>query len=221
LPADEPADRFELSDLQLPASLPAALPSKLVEQRPDIRMADANLQAASAQIGIAIANRLPALSLSGALGGSTTRLQDLFAPGTGFWLASGGVSAPLFDGFSLMHKERGARAAFDQAKAQYESTVITAFQNVADCLAALQTDAASLQAAQRADSAAARLLAIAGRQLDRGAIAPLALMAAEQAALQARIALLQAEAGQLADSAALFQALGGGWWNRPSATGAN
>ena len=134
LPAEAPDERFELDDLHLPDEMPAALPSRLVERRPDIRQAEAALQSASAQIGVAIANRLPAITLDATLGSSAARLQDLFTPGTGLWSVSGGVTAPLFDGFSLMHKERGARAAYDQAAAQYRSTVINAFQNVADCL---------------------------------------------------------------------------------------
>ena len=214
LPGDEPEERFELADLHLPGDTPAALPSRLVERRPDIRQAEAALQAASAQIGVAIANRLPSITLDATLGSSATRLQDLFTPGTGLWSVSGGLSAPLFDGFSLMHKERGARAAYDQAAAQYRSTVINAFQNVADCLSALKTDTAALAAAERADGAAERSLSIARKQLERGSISPLALMIAEQAALQAAVSLAQAQAAQLTDSAALFQALGGGWWNR-------
>jgi NodT family efflux transporter outer membrane factor (OMF) lipoprotein len=214
LPEDEPAEHFELVDLHLPSPLPAAVPSKLVERRPDIRMADAALQSASAQIGVAVANRLPDITLDGALGSSATRLQDLFSPGTGFWSVSGGITAPLFDGFSLMHKERAARAAYDQAAAQYRSTVIVAFQNVADCLTALQADTAVLTAAQRSAAAAERSFAIARKQLDSGAIAPLALIVAEQAALQTELTLAQARAAQLTDSAALFEALGGGWWNR-------
>lgn len=214
LPAEEPQERFELDALHLPDQMPAALPSRLVERRPDIRMADAELQAASAQIGVAIANRLPNITLNGALGSESTSLQNLFTPGTGLWSVSGGVTQPLFDGFTLMHKERGARAAYEQAAAQYRSTVITAFQNVADCLSALSSDTTQLTAAKRSSDAADRSFAIARKQLESGAIAPLAVMAAEQTALQADIALAQAEAGRLTDSAALFQALGGGWWNR-------
>jgi NodT family efflux transporter outer membrane factor (OMF) lipoprotein len=214
LPAEAPTERVDLIDLQLPTTLPAALPSRLVEQRPDIRMAEANLQSASALIGVAIANRLPNVTLDGALGSSATTLQQLFKPGTGFWSFGATASQPLFDGFSLLHKERAARAAYDQAAAQYRSTVITAFQNVADCLQALQSDADALRAALVADHAADGSLAIARRQLELGAIGYLALLNAEQSALQARIALVQAEASRLADTAALFLALGGGWWNR-------
>jgi len=216
MPADEPADRFELTDLQLPVDLPVALPSKIVEQRPDIRMAEANLQSASAQIGVAIANRLPNISLGGALGSSAARFQDIFSPGNGLWSLEGTVTQPLFDGFTLLHKERAARAAYDQAAAQYRSTVITAFQNVADCLTALQSDAAALRAAVAADDAATRTLTITRKQLELGAIGYLALLNAEQTALQARVTLVQAQANRLADTAALFQALGGGWWNRPA-----
>jgi len=216
LPGDEPGESFELADLQLPTDLPAALPSKIVEQRPDIRMAEANLQSASAQIGVAIANRLPSLSLDASIGSQSTRLQSLFSPGNGDWQFGASLTAPLFDGFSLLHKERAARAAYEQAAAQYRSTVIAAFQNVADSLSALATDAEALRAAKVAEQAASKSLAAARKQFDLGQIAYLSLAAAEQTALQSRIALVQAEANQLQDGAALFQSLGGGWWNRPS-----
>jgi len=220
MPGDEPADRFELADLHLPQDLPAALPSKLVEQRPDIRMAEANLQSASAQVGVAIANRLPNITLSGAVGSEALSLDKLFTPGNGLWSIQGTLTQPLFDGFSLMHKERAARAALDQASEQYRSTVITAFQNVADSLTALKLDADALRAATVADTAANRTLTIARKQYQLGQIAYLDLLNAEQASLQARIALVQAQAGQLSDSAAMIQALGGGWWNRPRPDGA-
>ena len=220
MPGDEPADRFELADLHLPQDLPAALPSKLVEQRPDIRMAEANLQSASAQVGVAIANRLPNITLSGAVGSEALSLDKLFTPGNGLWSIQGTLTQPLFDGFSLMHKERAARAALDQASEQYRSTVITAFQNVADSLTALKLDADALRAATVADTAANRTLTIARKQYQLGQIAYLDLLNAEQASLQARIALVQAQAGQLSDSAAMILALGGGWWNRPRPDGA-
>jgi len=219
MPGDEPNDTFELADLHLPRDLPAALPSKLVEQRPDIRMAEANLQSASALVGVAIANRLPNITLSGAVGSEALSLDKLFTPGNGLWSIQGTLTQPLFDGFSLMHKERAARAALDQASEQYRSTVITAFQNVADSLTALKLDADTVRAATVADSAASRTLATARKQYQLGQIAYLDLLNAEQASLQARIALVQAQAGQLADSAAMIQALGGGWWNRPRPEG--
>ncbi len=216
-PNQEVAGNFELASLHLPEDLPVSLPSQLVEQRPDIRAAEANLQAASAQIGVAIANRLPNITLNADLGSTAAVLTGkggLFTPGLGFWDLAGNASAPLFDGFTLLHRERAARAAYDQAEAQYRSTVITAFQNVADSLHALSIDAEALKATAKAEHAAAESLAITRRQLELGAVSYLALLNAEQTELQAHITLVQAESARFADTVALFQSLGGGWWNR-------
>jgi NodT family efflux transporter outer membrane factor (OMF) lipoprotein len=214
MPADSSGETFTLTDLHLPEDLPQAVPARLVDQRPDIRMAEANLESASAQVGVAIANRFPSLTISSDVGSTAKRFSDLLKPGTGFWNVGGGLTQPLFDGFSLLHKERGARAALDQAAAQYRSTVVTAFQNVADSLTALEQDGQSMKAAVAADVAAARSLSITRKQLALGQVAYPALLTAQQTALQAKIILVQAQSARLSDAAALFQALGGGWWHR-------
>ena len=215
LPSEEPGERFELATFQLPQQLPVTLPSRLVEQRPDVRAAVAQLHSASAQVGVAVANRLPNLTLSAAWGTQAVTSGGLFAPGNGIWSLGASLTAPLFDGFTLMHKERAARAAFEEAAAQYRGTVITAFQNVADTLRALQSDADALRAQDAAQRAAKTQLDIARRQLELGAINYLALLNAQQTYLQAVINLTLAQANRYSDTAALFQALGGGWWNRP------
>jgi len=204
----------------LPQDLPASLPAKVVEQRPDVRQAEANLHSASALVGVAIANRLPNLTLTDSAGTSATDPSRFFTPGTGFWSIAASLTQPLFDGGTLLHRERAARAAYDEASAQYRAAVITAFQNVADTLRALQIDADALKAAVRAEQAAARSLAITRRQLELGAVSYLALLNAQQTYLTARIALVQAQANRFADTAALFQALGGGWWQRERAEAA-
>lgn len=208
------AEKFELSMLQLPQDLPVSLPSKLVEQRPDVRWAEEQLHAASSQVGVAKANMLPQFTLSAGGGSMATQIGQLFKSGNGFWTLAGGVTQPLFEGGALLHKKRAAEAAYDEAAAQYRSTVIAAFQNVADTLLALQYDAEGLQAAVMAERAAADSLAIAGRQVELGDIGYVSLLAAEQGYQQAVLALVQAQANRYADTAALFQALGGGWWNR-------
>jgi len=214
MPSAEIGEKFDLDGLKPPTDLPVSLPSKLVEQRPDVLAAEANLHSASAQIGVAVAARLPQITLSANLGNSANRAADLFTPGTNFWTVAGGLTAPIFDGFTLLHKERAARAAFDQASAQYKGTVLTAFQNVADALRALQADADAVAAATASERAADRSLAIVRRQTELGQVAYLALLNAQNTWQQARLALVQAEASRLSDTAALFQALGGGWWNR-------
>ncbi len=215
LPSQEPAEKFELATLQLPQELPVSLPSKLVEQRPDIRSAEAQLHSASAQIGVAIANQLPQFMLTANAGTASNQIgQFILPPGTAFWSLAGNVTQTIFDAGTLLHRKRTAEAAFDQAAAMYRSTVIAAFQNVADALHALQADAEALKAAVAAEHAAAKSLEIARRQLELGAIGYLGLLTVENTYQTALLALVQAQAARYADTAALFQALGGGWWNR-------
>lgn len=212
-PDRELPEKFELADLQLPQDLPLSLPSQLVAQRPDVRQADANLHAATAQIGIAIANRLPNITLSANAGSSALAIGQVFTSGTGFWGLGAAAMAPIFDGGTLLHQERAARAACMQAAEQYRSTVLTAFQNVADTLNALDQDAEALKTAAAAAEAAKTTLDLTQEQSQAGYAGYLALLSAEQAYQQARLNLVQAQANRFADTAALFQALGGGWWH--------
>lgn len=213
-PNQGPGEEFELSALQLPRELPVSLPARLVEQRPDVRQAEENLHAASAQIGIAVANRLPNITLTANVGAMALEAGQIFTPGTGFWTLAGSLTQPIFEGGMLLHKERAARDTFVQAQEQYRSTVLTAFQNVADTLNALEQDAAALKAAAAAKEAAGMTLDLTKRQLQSGQANYLAVLNAEQAYQQAVINLVQARTNRYADTAALFQALGGGWWNR-------
>ncbi len=214
-PNEDLVEKFELSSLQLPQELPLALPSKLVEQRPDVLQAEENLHSASALIGVARANRLPSFNLTGDVGSMALAFGNIFSAGNGFRDATAGVTQPIFEGGTLMHKERAARAAYVQADQQYRSTVLTAFQNVADTLHALEQDADGLKAAVAARDAAKLTLDLTTRQMQAGYVSYLALLSAEQSYQQAVINLVQAQANRYADTAALFQALGGGWWNRP------
>ena len=214
LPSEEPDETFQLADLQLPEELPLSLPSKLVEQRPDVRAAEENLRAANAEIGVAIANRLPNITLGAGGGSNALSFSNLFGPGTAFWSLSAGLTQPIFDGGTLLHKEKAARAEFDISAAQYKSTVITAFQNVADVLHALQEDTNALKASTKAEQAAEKSLEVSRTELKLGAVNYLSVLNAEQNYQQASIGLAQAQASRYADTAALFQALGGGWWNR-------
>lgn len=213
-PSEDLVQRFELSSLTLPQELPLSLPAQLVEQRPDIRASEAQLHAASAQIGVAIANRLPNITLSANLGSSALDFSKLFTSGTGFWGVGADLAQPIFRGGTLMHQQRAAEALYDQAAAQYRSTVLSAFQNVADTLHAIDADGKVLIAAQKSERAAYRSFVIAGKQWEMGAAGSPAVLLAQQNYQQASIGLVQAQANRLTDSVALFQALGGGWWNR-------
>ncbi len=207
-------DRLMLASLRLPSHLPLSLPSQLVEQRPDVRAAEAQLHQASAQIGVAIANRLPQFTLTGDYGAAGSQAATLFSPSTIIWSAAASGTQSLFDGFTLLHQERAAKAAYDMADAQYRNTVLGAFQNVADALRALQLDAATLRAQYAALHAASATLDLARGQYRLGAIAYVTLLNSERSYAQARLAVVQAQAARFSDTAALFQALGGGWWNR-------
>ena len=213
-PSDALLEKFELSKLQLPLDLPVSLPSKLVAQRPDVRSAEELLHAASAEIGVNIANRLPNITLSANLGSSAAAIGQLFTSGSGFWGLGANLAQPIFQGGTLLHRQRAAEAAYDQAAAQYRGVVLTAFQNVADTLHAIQSDADALKSAVAAERAAAKSLDIVRHQLELGDIGYLALLNAEQTYQQTMINLVQALANRYSDAAALFQALGGGWWNR-------
>ncbi len=213
LPDNEPGERFDLASLQLPQDLPLSLPSKLVEQRPDIKVAEENLHAANAAIGVAEANMFPQITLTADLGTVASRIGDLVQPESAFWSLGGNLLEPVFEAGRLQHLTRAAQAAYEQSAASYRNTVLTAFQNVADALHALESDAELLNAAVATEAAASRSLAIARRQLELGQIQYLGLLTAQQAYQQALIGRVQAQASRLADSAALFQALGGGWWN--------
>jgi NodT family efflux transporter outer membrane factor (OMF) lipoprotein len=216
-PSQELAEKFELSNLQLPQKLPVSLPSQLVEQRPDVRQAEENMHSASAQIGVAVANRLPNFNLTADAGTMAVTAAKMFSAGAGFWDLGASVTQPIFQGGTLLHKERAARAAYVQAAEQYRSTVVTAFQNVADTLNALQHDADALKSAATAADAAKVTLDLTRRQMETsgaGEASQVALLNAEQTYQQAEINRVQAHANRYSDTAALFHALGGGWWNR-------
>ena len=207
--ADMPEPTLRLEDINLPHALPLALPAQLVRTRPDIRAAEANLHAASAGVGIAIANRLPQLTIGASAGGNSGGWSTLLSAANAFWSAGAGITQPIFAGGTLLHRQRAARAAFDQADAQYRSTVLTAFQNVADTLAALQTDAAAVTAARKTLDSAQAMLELTQRQQNAGATSASTVLQARIARLQAKQALSQTGAARLSDTAALFQALGG------------
>ncbi|MGC1183031.1 efflux transporter outer membrane subunit [Legionella sp.] len=213
-PDDPQTPIFRLNSLKLPTQLPIAVPSQLIEHRPDIRAAEEQMHAANALIGVSIANRLPNFTINSTnLGTAATTLGTLLQPDTQFWALAGIIAQPIFYGGSLRHKQRAAEATYRQAAAQYRATVINAFQNVADTLKAIQLDAFALRAASNAEQAALTSLTIARRQLVLGDSNVAALLINQQAYHQAHLNLIQAQANRLTDTVALFQALGGGWEN--------
>jgi NodT family efflux transporter outer membrane factor (OMF) lipoprotein len=214
LPNQDIEPTFDLSKLKLPQQLPVSLPSRIIEQRPDVRAAEAQMHQASAQVGVAIANELPQFSIAGTGGGTATEFGQMFASGGPFESLLAGVGQTVFDGGTLLHERRAADQALIEAAAQYRSTVITAYQNVADTLHALISDGDALAAAEESDKAAKVTLDLTREQMQVGFVNYLMLLSAEQTWQQAELALVQAQAARFGDTAALFQALGGGWWNR-------
>jgi NodT family efflux transporter outer membrane factor (OMF) lipoprotein len=218
LPSDYDGAAFQLDSLTLPQDLPVSLPSKFVEQRPDVREYSALLHEATAQIGVATANLLPQLTLTGSYGGDATKFADLFSPASAVWSLAASVTQPLFKGGQLVHQRRAAVAAAQEAAANYRATVITAFQNVSNTLYALQADADALAAQTAAERSAAGSLDLVQAQYKAGGASYVQVLTAEQSYQNAAIALVKARAQRYADTAALFQALGGGWWNRTDLT---
>jgi NodT family efflux transporter outer membrane factor (OMF) lipoprotein len=218
-PGDTCLPSFSLASMHLPTDLPVSLPSCLVQQRPDIRSAEAFLHAATAQVGVATANLLPQVTLTASYGWTSDHLDTLFLHRSSVWTLIGNILQPVFQGGALLAQRRGAIAALEQAVAQYKQTVLTAFQNVADTLRAIEIDAHQLQIQTQAEKAARQTLSLTEAQYKMGAVGYLNLLDAERQYHQARIGRIQAEALRYSDTAALFQALGGGWWNRQNIEG--
>jgi NodT family efflux transporter outer membrane factor (OMF) lipoprotein len=213
-PADAGLPESELTQMRLPQALPLSLPSELARQRPDIRAAEALLHKASAAIGVAEAAKYPQLTLSASYSSTALRSASLFGSAASAWSLGAGLLQPIFHAGSLEAQRRAAVAAYDQARAQYRQTVLGALRNVADVLEALDGDARTLKAQADAEATARESLAIVHQQFELGAANYLALLNAERQAYQTKIGLVQAQAARFADTAALYQALGGGWWHR-------
>jgi NodT family efflux transporter outer membrane factor (OMF) lipoprotein len=214
LPNQEVPETFDLDALQLPPELPLSLPARIIEQRPDVRAAEAQLHAANAQVGVAVAAMLPQLSITGVDGGNADEFAWMFRNGGPFWSLVGNVTQPIFEGGTLLHRKRGADDALKQAAAEYQSSVLTAYQNVADALHASLSDADALAANVRAENAARVTYDLTRRQMEVGYVNYLILLDAETTFQQALILRVQAQATRFGDTVALLQALGGGWWNR-------
>lgn len=217
LPGDDGLPAFDIDALALPRELPVSLPSALVRQRPDVRASEALLHEASAQVGVATAALYPQITLSAGVDRQSLKLDKLFSTGTTGWSLAAGLVQPIFNGGALQAKKRAAAAAYDAAQAQYQSTVLNAFLNVANTLRAIDTDADAVTATAEAERLANESLGLVARQYQLGAVSYLASLDAQRTVLSTRVALVQARAARLTDTAALFQALGGGWWNATDA----
>ena len=213
-PNQDRDERFDLASLHLPQELPVSLPSAIVGQRPDVRSAQAQLHEASANIGVAVANQLPQFSITGSLGSTVASGTRQFSAGSGVWSLAGSIAQPIFDAGALEHRKRAAVAAYDQSAAVYRGTVLTAFQDVANALRALEADAEALNQQVAAERSAQASLDLVQAQFRLGAVAYINLLTAQQTYQNTVLARVKAQAARYSDTTALFQALGGGWWNR-------
>ena len=216
-PDDATLPDFKLEELTLPEELPLSVPAQLVRQRPDVQAAEALLHQATAQLGVATANMYPQLNLTGSIGTEALGYTDLFKQNSFIWSMGAGLTQPIFHGGELLYQKHAARANLQRAAADYRQAVLLALEDVADTLRALEADARVLQANTIAENDARDALAIVKMQYQAGGVSYLALLIAQrqyQLAVQSRV---QSQAARYADTAALFQALGGGWWNRENA----
>jgi NodT family efflux transporter outer membrane factor (OMF) lipoprotein len=214
LPSNANIAKFDLNSLHLPKNLPLSVPSNLVRQRPDVRAAEANLKATNALVGVATANLLPQINLSASMGSEALTTGALFGPSSTLWTVAGGIFQPLFQGGQLLAQRRGAIANYEQAVYQYQATVLTAFQDVANALRALETGAQVLKSATDAERYAYETLNLVQQQYKLGTASYLSVLYYQNQYQQAKVKSVTAQATRFADTAALFAALGGGWWNR-------
>lgn len=206
---------IRLDRLKLPGALPVSLPSNLVRQRPDVRASEALLHQACAQVGVATANLFPQFTINANEGWLGTTFSGLYTAKNNVWSVSNQLMQPLFHGGALWAQRRAAIAAYQQTAAQYKQTVLQAFQNVADVLKGIEFDARTLQAQTLAENSARNSLNLTLKQYRLGGVSYINLLNAQQQYQQARINRIQAQAARYSDTAALFQALGGGWWHKP------
>jgi len=211
-PGSAKLPEFQLAGLQLPSELPLSLPSELARQRPDIRAAEALLHQASARVGVATANLYPQITLSANVGSLASNGGDLFSSGSGFYVLGASLTQPLFHGDELQAKRRAAVAAYEQAGAAYQDVVLQSFQNVADVLRALEADAKKVKERTDAATQARTYHDITSARFKAGGVSYFFLLDAQRKLHGALIERTQALADRYTDSAALFQALGGGWW---------
>ncbi|MEI6756157.1 MAG: efflux transporter outer membrane subunit, partial [bacterium] len=214
LPSNANISKFDLSNLHLPEKLPLSVPSSLVRQRPDVRAAEAMIKSTNALVGVATANLLPQFNITGAIGSAALSSANLFGPNAALWSIAGGIFQPLFQGGQLLAQRRGAIANYEQAVYQYQATVLKAFQEVADALRALETGAQALKAASDAERYAYETLDLVEQQYKLGTASYLAVLYYQNQYQQAKVKSVAAQATRFSDTAALFTALGGGWWNR-------
>lgn len=218
LPSNFKPQSFNLNKLRLPKKLPVSLPSSFVRQRPDILASEALIHEATANVGIAIANFFPQITLTGDYGLISHSLTDLGNSDTNIWSLAAQLLQPFFRGGSLIAQKRAAVAALHQKLADYHSTVLKSFKDVSDALRSIDLDAKTFLEQYRAEAAAKKSLTVSRNQFRVGANNYLNVLTAEENYEQTVLNRIQAQALRYSDTVSLFQALGGGWWNNPIKT---
>ncbi|WP_244287577.1 efflux transporter outer membrane subunit [Vreelandella nigrificans] len=201
----------QLADITQPERIPQVMPSELLQRRPDIRSAEASLIAATAQVGVAEANRLPSINLTSFLGTSAVSGGDLFSNAARTWGVGASVMGPLFDFGRTQAGVDSAEARVEQAEAQYRLTVLTAFNEVRDALYTYDFTSQRSAAVEDQISAVQRARDLAVLMYDQGQVSQLERLDAERSLLSARLEQADARREQLAAAATLFKTLGGGW----------
>ncbi len=205
-------------EISLPENLPVSLPSALVRKRPDILSAEANLHAASANVGVATAALFPTITVNAAYGGNNGSFNNLFDRKSEFWSFGADIAQPLFDGGTLWFKRKAAKDEFDAALSDYRQTILSAFQQVADILRALEHDAAILSEDDQALMTAEQALHLVETDYQAGLVNYTQVLIADGQFHQAKIADLQAMAVRYQDTVGLYVALGGGWQDTEQAS---
>ncbi|MBC8725894.1 RND transporter, partial [Paraburkholderia sp. 31.1] len=198
----------DLDSLVLPEHVPVEVPSVLLRSRPDVQAADAALKAAAADVGAATAQLFPSLSLTGSMGRGGFSWPAVLSGAGGLWAIGASLTQPIFHGGALLAHRKASIDAYDAAVLNYKSTVLSAFQNVADSLAALENDAQTLASTEAAAEAARAAFDDTASRHRMGSLSSTAQYASEQRFLSAQLSSIRAASQRMSDTAALFQSMG-------------
>ncbi|MAZ40366.1 MAG: RND transporter [Legionellales bacterium] len=205
--------RITLAQFNLPKNLPLSLPSKLVQQRPDIKASEALLHQANAAVGVATADLFPQFTITGDFGYLAQQTKDFFSHANNVWNIGLGLTQPVFHGGALLSERQAVMDAYKTSVAHYQETVLEAFENVANALSAIQMDAIEYNRQFAANQAAMQTMQLTEKQYRLGGVDYLTVLNAQEKYQETKLALIKAQAARYSDTAALYQALGGGWWH--------
>lgn len=206
-PDQAPPD-LAFGTIAVPEAVPVVVPSELLASRPDIRVAEAALEAAAADVGLATAQLFPSLSLSASMGKGGFAWADALSAGGSIWAIGASLTQPIFHGGQLLAERSAAKERYEAAVLQYKQTVLTAFRDVADTLSRLDAGGQALASAESSRRAAEQSYRNTASRVRLGALAPYTEYAAEQHYVAARLRELEYANARMTETAALFQAMG-------------